>query len=80
MGRSSRKLRRRAARRPSAPMLREVAPGVYDLALPLPPGMPPDEVAAAVADFRERVRRELGIEVAAVHACNPATCPHHARR
>ncbi len=64
MGRSSRKLRRARARAAWRVGLREVAPGVYDLALPVPPGMAPDEVAAAVEAFRRTVLVELGIELA----------------
>lgn len=58
MGRSSRRMRRAAVRRTPEPTLREVAPGVYDVALPIPPGVTPNEVHAA---FERSTRRCLPI-------------------
>lgn len=62
MARSSRRMRR-AAVRALRPEVREIAPGVYDVALPIPPGMLPDEVQAALERFRQTVLVDLGIEL-----------------
>lgn len=75
MGGSRRKMQRARARA-LRPELREIAPGVYDLALPVPPGMPEADVRAAFERFRRTVLVELGLELAAPHICTPETCSH----
>ncbi len=76
MGRSNRRMRRAAARLGLRPVVREVEPGVYDIAFPVPPGMPDAAVRAAFERFRHTVLTDLGLELAEPHVCTPGTCTH----
>ncbi len=76
MGRSARRMRRAAARALPRPAVQEVGPGVYDLAFPVPPGMPEAAVRAAFEEFRRTVLVELGVDLADPHVCTPGTCTH----
>lgn len=47
----------------------------FELALPIPPGATPDEIAAVLADFRAEVEA-LGMELGPVRVCASPDCPH----
>lgn len=77
MGRFNRRIRRAAARRLPEPSLQEIAPGVYDLALPVPPGVPDSAVREVFERFRRALRADLGIELSDPRWCEGEDCPHN---
>lgn len=82
MGRNTRRMRRAGARRrrawpdggpvPSPVVTPGRIPGTIDVAIPIPPGMTPDEARAFAEDFAAHA----GLTVAGLHFCTPDTCPH----
>lgn len=73
---STRRMRRAEARRRRREWAPTVnpgpAPGLLDIALPIPPGMSADEARALAAEFAA----ELGLTVSGLHVCTPETCTH----